>query len=81
MPFQIYNVNERRGRPTIELRLAHQPNRFIKRDGIGRGANLVHSPNANSEKRSQTQIKGSVFGFLEDGRELNYKPHLTNRKK
>ena len=42
---------------------------------------LVHSPNANSEKRSQTQIKGSVFGFLEDGRELNYKPHLTNRKK
>ena len=42
---------------------------------------LVHSPNANSEKRSQTQIKGSVFGFLEDGRELNYNPHLTNRKK
>ena len=29
---------------------------------------LVHSPNANSEKRSETQIKGSVFGFLEDGR-------------
>ena len=42
---------------------------------------LVHSPNANSEKRIQTQIKGSVFGFLEDGRELNYNPHLTNRKK
>ena len=42
---------------------------------------LVHSPNANSEKRSQTQIKGSAFGFLEDGRELNYNPHLTNRKK
>jgi len=42
---------------------------------------LVHSPNANSEERSQTQIKGSAFGFLEDGRELNYNPHLTNRKK
>ena len=42
---------------------------------------LVHSPNANSEKRSQTQIKGSVLGFLEGGRELNYNPHLTNRKK
>ena len=42
---------------------------------------LVHSPNANSDERSQTQIKGSAFGFLEDGRELNYNPHLTNRKK
>ena len=42
---------------------------------------LVHSLNANSGKRSQTQIKGSAFGFLEDGRELNYNPHLTNRKK
>ena len=41
---------------------------------------LIHSPNANSEKRSQTQIKDSAFGFLEDGRELNYNPHLTNRK-
>ena len=34
--------------------------------------NLVHSLNANSEKRSQTQIKGTSFGFLEDGRKLNY---------
>ena len=42
---------------------------------------LVHSPNANSEKRSQTQIKGSAFGFLEDGRELNYNPDLINPKK
>ena len=47
----------------------------------GKKTVLVHSPNANSEERSQTQIKGSAFGFLEDGRELNYNPHLTNRKK
>ena len=33
--FQI----ERLGRRTIESRLAHQPNRFIKRAGIGRGTN------------------------------------------
>ena len=48
---------------------------------IQRKKTLVHSPNANSEKRSQTQIKGSAFGFLEDGHKLNYNPHLTNRKK
>ena len=48
---------------------------------FGLNEDLVHSPNANSEERSQTQIKGSAFGFLEDGRELNYNPHLTNRKK
>ena len=38
-------------------------------------------PITNSEKISQTQIKGFVFGFLEDGHELNYNPHLTNHKK
>ena len=31
--------------------------------------------------KKKPQIKGSAFGFLEDGRELNYNPHLTNRKK
>ena len=42
---------------------------------------LVHSPNGNSEERSQTQIKGSAFGFLEGGGELKYNLHLINRKK
>ena len=42
---------------------------------------IVHSANSKSEKRGQTQIKGSAFGFLEDGLKLNYNPHLTNHKK
>ena len=56
-------------------------NSTYQRGMVHTETDLAHSPNANSEKRSQTQIKGSAFGFLEDGRELNYNPHLTNRKK
>ena len=57
------------------------PMAVMRKIAVGVKIHLVHSPNANSEERSQTQIKGSAFGFLEDGRELNYNPHLTNRKK
>ena len=34
-----------------------------------------------SRQRNQTVKKGSAFGFLEGGRELNYNLHLINRKK
>ena len=51
---------------------------YLSEDSIRMKKNLVHSPNANSKKRSQTEIKGSAFGFLEDSHELNYNPHLTN---